>query len=234
MALPLSPPAAPRGPLLLATANPHKVAELRAIFAEAGLPAIGLHDLPGGRDIPEPRETGDTFEANARLKALAYAGASGRPCVADVSGLEVDALGGRPGVISSHYSTDGRETGLTRAQRDEANNARLLRELAGTPPAQRGARFVCVMALALPGSHAGEPARVIHVVHGTFEGRIGQPPDVPRGNNGFGYDPLLMLPPPDARTSAELSSDEKNARSHRGQAARLIAAFCQQHFPGGF
>ncbi len=242
-------------PLLLATANPHKVTELRAIFAGAGIEVVGLHDVPGGRDIPEPRESGDTFTANAGIKALAYASATRLLCVADDSGLEVDALGGRPGVISSHYSTGGRETGLSRAERDAANNALLLRELASVPAEHRTARFVCVMALAVPGGGEGEAEgegegegegarelkiagtppsearspRIVFTARGTFEGRIGVPPEVPRGKNGFGYDPLLLLPSPDDRTSAELSSEEKNARSHRGQAARLIADFVRKH-----
>ena len=97
------------------------------MFAEHRIPVIGLKDLPG--PFHEPSETGSTFEQNAAIKALSYAHQTGRPCLADDSGLEVDALNGAPGVISSHYSTDGVETGLTREQRDAANNRRLLREL---------------------------------------------------------------------------------------------------------
>lgn len=206
-------------PIVLATGNPHKVAEMRAIFGagSAGLDVIGLTDL-GAPVPPEPVEAGRTFEENACIKAAAYARATGRTCLADDSGLEVDALHGAPGVISSHFATDGRETGATRAQRDAANNERLLRELRAVPPERRTARFVCVMALAAP------DGRILLTRRATFEGRIGLPGDVPRGANGFGYDPLFVLPPPETRTSAELSDAEKNARSHRGEAARLVVA----------
>lgn len=131
--------------IVIATGNPHKVAELRAILGHLNVEAVALSDL-GGYD--EPVETGETFEANASIKALSYARATGLPCLADDSGIEIDALGGAPGVISSHYCTDGREVGMSRAERDELNNERVLRELAGVPPEERTARFVCVMALA--------------------------------------------------------------------------------------
>ncbi|MBY0308043.1 MAG: hypothetical protein K2Q09_04800, partial [Phycisphaerales bacterium] len=134
----MAPPPAPnRFEIVLATGNPHKVEEMRAVFAALGLsvPLIGLADLPG-YPFPEPRErgVGATFEQNATIKALGYAETTGRWCLADDSGLEVDALQGRPGVISSHYCTDGREVGMSRAERDAANNERVLRELAGVPP----------------------------------------------------------------------------------------------------
>ena len=140
-------------PIVLATGNPHKVAELRAIFAEARVPVLGLRDLPGWESLAEPAETGATFEENATIKAVSYAGQTGLPCLADDSGLEVDALGGRPGVISSHYSTEGVETGLPRDERDRLNNERLLADLAGVPHDCRTARFVCVMAFC-PGGGA--------------------------------------------------------------------------------
>lgn len=204
--------------IVLATANPHKVEELRAIFSAAGVPLRGLHEL-GGPPPPEPAETGTTFEANATIKALAYARATGRLCLADDSGLEVDALQRRPGVISSHYATDGVETGLTRLERDHANNARVLRELGSVAPPARSARFVCVMALASP--HA-----LLTTVRGTFEGAVGVPPAVPRGTHGFGYDPLFLVAgDPQGRTSAELPSEEKNRLSHRAAAARAMLAF---------
>lgn len=202
-------------PIVIATGNPHKVEELRAIFGAHGVAVVGLRDLPGHEDFHEPEEHGTSFEQNATIKALSYAAQTGRACVADDSGLEVDALRGAPGVISSHYATDGRETGISRAERDAANNARLLRDLGDAE--QRTARFVCVMVLAAP-------RRVLATSRGTFEGRIGLPGEVPRGDNGFGYDPLFLLPAPDTRTSAELSPEEKNARSHRGAAARAMAA----------
>lgn len=193
--------------VLAATGNPHKLDELRAIFAGAGLRVIGLGDVAGG-PFPEPVEDGGTFEANARIKALAYARLTGRLCLADDSGLEVDALGGAPGVHSAYYAgTEG-----TRPERDARNNAKLLAALAGVPAAQRGARFVCCMCV------AGPDGRVLAETRGEFAGTIAQSP---RGNNGFGYDPLLVLD--DGRSSAELSEAEKNGRSHRGAAARLMA-----------
>lgn len=139
--------------LVLATSNPHKVEELRAILGAAGLTGfriLGLNDIQFFRPLREPEETGATFEENATIKARAYASQTHKLCLADDSGLEIDALEGRPGVISSHYATDGRETGLARAERDAANNARVLRELEGVPPEARAARFVCVMVLAAP------------------------------------------------------------------------------------
>ena len=202
-------------PIVLATGNPHKVAEMRGIFAAHGVPVVGLRDLPGHDRLVEPREHGHTFEENAAIKALSYAQQTGLRCLADDSGLEVDALGGAPGVISSHYSTGGAETGLTREERDGANNARLLKELEGVPPERRTARFVCVMCLA-------GPAGAELTSRGVFEGRIGPPGAVPRGGNGFGYDPLFELS--DGRTSAELSTEEKNRRSHRASAAAEMAA----------
>lgn len=209
-------------PIVLATANPHKIEELRAIFAAAGVPVIGLKDLPGHERFSEPVEHGSTFDENATIKALSYAAQTRRLCLADDSGLEVDALGGAPGVISSHYSTDGVETGLSRAERDTANNARLLREFEGVPPERRTARFLCVMVLAgIEGVGA--------VSRGAFEGRIGLPGDVPRGIRGFGYDPLFLVAPDFSRTSAELPPDEKNHLSHRGAAARAMADRLRAH-----
>ncbi len=208
--------------IVLATANPHKIAELRAILGAAAphLRFLSITEASGGRDFPEPSETGTTFEQNATIKAVAYARALCLPCLADDSGLEIDALGGKPGVISSHYSTDGRETGLSRAERDAANNARVLRELEGVPEIRRSARFVCAMVLA---DETGAP---LHTSRATFEGRIGVPPNVPRGSNGFGYDPLFLVAAPPhsfTRTSAELEDPEKNRLSHRGDATRAMS-----------
>lgn len=196
--------------ILLATSNPHKIEEVRAILAPHGYEVTGLNDV--GVSIPEPEEDGAAFEANARIKAVAYARATGRVCLADDSGLEVDALGGAPGVHSARYAG----IGATRAERDRANNDKLLRELArrNLPPEQRTARFVCAMCLASP------DGRILTETRGTFEGLIAE---TPRGSNGFGYDPLLYLPDRGC-TSAELPPEEKNARSHRGQAARRMAA----------
>lgn len=197
--------------ILLATGNPHKVSEIRAILAPLGITVRSLDDLDRA-DLVEPEETGETFTANARIKAVGYAQQTGMNCLADDSGLEVDALDGRPGVYSARYAG----IGATREERDRANNGKLLNELKDVPPAERAARFVCAMCLASPdGEMRAESI-------GYFPGIIGIPPDVPRGTNGFGYDPLLVLPDV-GKTSAELPPDEKNARSHRGAAARMMA-----------
>lgn len=206
--------------IVLATGNPHKVDELRAILgSSAGVKLIGLREAAlasGANELGEPAETGRTFEENASIKALAYSEQTGKPCLADDSGLEIDILGGKPGVISSHYCTDGEDVGMTRPERDAANNRKVLMQMEEVPWDRRGARFVCVMVLA----HAG---RVLATSRGEFEGRIGIPPTVPRGENGFGYDPLFLVAPDFAATSAELSPEEKNRVSHRARAAELMA-----------
>ncbi len=204
--------------LVLATANPHKVHELQALLAAANVQIRGLKDL--GISTREPDESGKTFVENATIKARSYAAQTGRICLADDSGLEIDALGGRPGVISSHYCTLGRETGMSREERDAANNAKVLDELAGIPPERRTARFVCVMVVAVPGNPVP-----LKICRGTFEGRIGIPPAVPRGSNGFGYDPLFLAGPEFTHTGAELSASDKNARSHRGGAAAQLCTW---------
>lgn len=194
--------------ILLATTNPHKVEEIRAILAPLG---IAIRSLDSLASVPEePEEDEMTFQGNARLKARYYAGKTGLTCLAEDSGLEVDALSGAPGVHSARYSG----TAGTRAERDRANNEKLLRELSAFSTAPRSARFVCAMSVARPdGSLVAEAI-------GTYDGEIAE---APRGENGFGYDPLLYLPDV-RRTSAELSAAEKNARSHRGKAARSLAA----------
>jgi XTP/dITP diphosphohydrolase len=204
--------------IVIATGNPHKVTELREILAREGLTGVEFVGLADVGPTTEPHESGKTFAENATIKALGYAKQTGLPCLADDSGLEVDALQGRPGVISSHYYNDGRDDGKPREERDALNNQRVLRELEGIPPEQRSARFVCVMALALPNSPI--PAAL---TRGTFEGRIGTPPHVPRGSHGFGYDPLFLVAPDFARTSSELDPAEKNRLSHRAHAARAMA-----------
>ncbi len=213
------------GPIVVATGNPHKVEELRAILGPLGVELLSLADA--GDTGPEPDEPGSTFEENAALKALAYAERTGLPCLADDSGLEVDALAGAPGVISARYHSDGRETDLPRAERDRLNNERLLNELESVPPDRRTARFVCAMALAHPAR------KVLASVRGAFEGRIGLPGQVPRGSNGFGYDPLFLVAPDFTRTSAELAPDEKNRVSHRGNAARAMAVSIEELLRSG-
>lgn len=202
--------------VLFATSNPHKVEEVAAVLAPLGLEVLGLDDLSiDDGSIAEPEETGETFADNARIKAVAYAAATGRPCLADDSGLEVDALDGAPGVRSARYAG----AGDSRADRDRLNNEKLLAELSGVPAERRAARFVCAMCIASP------EGRPLAETLGTFDGIISEEPV---GTNGFGYDPLLFLPA-DGRTSAELTTDEKNARSHRGHAARALAAQIREH-----
>jgi XTP/dITP diphosphohydrolase len=193
--------------ILFATTNPHKIDEVRVILAPLNLEVVGLDSI--ANPPAEPVEDGATFEDNARIKALAYAQATGQVCLADDSGLEVDALGGRPGVHSARYA----DIGSTRVERDAANNARLLRELENVADARRTARFVCAMCLADP------KGSILAEARGEFPGVIAREP---RGANGFGYDPLLYLPDRGC-TSAELAPEEKNARSHRGAAARKMA-----------
>lgn len=213
--------------IVVATGNPHKVRELNAMLGAEGAHGVGfvsIADLPGG-PWTEPVEDGTTFEANATIKARSYSKQTGRACLADDSGLMVEALGGAPGVISSHYSTDGRETGLTREERDAANNARLMADLADVEPEHRGARFVCVMVLALP-VQDGEP-EIVAMTRGEFAGRIGMAGPssqggVPRGEHGFGYDPLFLVSPEYTQTSAELDRDLKNRISHRAHAAQAM------------
>jgi XTP/dITP diphosphohydrolase len=192
--------------VLFASTNPGKIREVRQVLEPLGFQVAGLASVK--TKLTEPEEDGDTFEANARIKAVAYARATGTACLADDSGLEVDALGGAPGVHSARYAgTDG-----TRAERDERNNEKLLKELHLRPDAPRTARFVCALCF------AQSDGTVLGESRGTFEGEI---TFEPRGTNGFGYDPLLLVPEL-GRTSAELSPDEKNARSHRGAALRAL------------
>lgn len=203
--------------LVAATGNPHKVDELRALLSgalrECGIALVGLDCFSPAP--AEPVESGETFEANARIKAVAYAQALGEMCLADDSGLEVDALGGEPGVHSAYWA--GHEG--TRPERDARNNAKLLRAMAGVPAERRSARFVCTMCL------ADRSGTILHETRGTFEGAI---IESPRGANGFGYDPLLWVPECNC-TSAELPSELKNARSHRGAAARQMALWIRQN-----
>jgi len=222
--------------ILLASTNPHKLDEIRAIIDGGSLDWRTLSAVPGGEAVAEPVEDADTFAGNATIKARHYAKATGEWCLADDSGIEVDALGGAPGVISARYAGAGGD----RAERDLANNRKLLAELAGVPAEGRTARFVCAMVLLAPpdqpvpagGKSVAEPdphGRIIASVRGTIEGRIILPdeaadpdrPELGRGGNGFGYDPLFLLPGRGI-TTAELSPDDKNAISHRGNAARAM------------
>ncbi len=208
--------------ILIATSNPHKLDEIRTVICDASVELVSLDMLPGAGEIAEPVEDRDTFEGNAELKARYYAKATGMLCLADDSGLEVDALNGEPGVRSARYSnTDG-----PRAERDAANSRALMKNLGDTPIEKRIARFVCAMAL-VDGRESG--GGVLAVVRGTLEGRILAIDDVDdpthpergRGSNGFGYDPIVYVPDKN-KTVAQLTSDEKNAISHRGDAVRWL------------
>lgn len=207
-------------PLVLATRNPGKVRELAAPLAMRGFAVQTPPDA-----MPDVEETGKSFEENALLKARAAAAFTGLPALADDSGLEVDALGGEPGVRSARYADDAPDARPDdeRAVRDERNNRKLLKALAD-PALPRSARFRCCMALVWPdGTHADI------VTHGAWEGSITH---TPRGGNGFGYDPLF-LDPASGRTGAELTLEEKKARSHRGKAlARLLEALDGMAKPG--
>jgi XTP/dITP diphosphohydrolase len=193
-------PSPPR--LLLASANPGKLRELRAILRGLPVALVGLADAGAG-EPPEVAETGATFLDNALEKARAYAAWSGLAAVADDSGLEVDALGGAPGVHSARYAGEGAG--------DRANLDKLLAELAGVPPERRTARFRC--AAVLVDRDLGE-----WHAEGTWEGRL---LEGPRGTGGFGYDPVFV---PDGwdRTSAEVDPATKDAASHRGRAFRAL------------
>jgi XTP/dITP diphosphohydrolase len=193
-------PSPPR--LLLASANPGKLRELRAILQGLPVELVGLADAGAG-EPPEVAETGATFLDNALQKARAYAAWSGLAAVADDSGLEVDPLGGAPGVRSARYAGQGAS--------DRANLDKLLAELVGVPPERRTARFRCAAVLVDP--ELGE-----WHAEGTWEGRL---LEAPRGTGGFGYDPVFM---PDGwdRTSAEVDQATKDAASHRGRAFRAL------------
>jgi XTP/dITP diphosphohydrolase len=189
--------------LVLATGNAGKLREMRAILAPWDVEVRPLAEFTDA----SADETGLTFVENALLKARFAAAASGLPAIADDSGLEVDALRGAPGIYSARYAGPGAS--------DEANNARLLQDLAAVPDALRTARYRCAMVfLRWP----EDPAPL--VAQAAWEGTIGH---VPRGTGGFGYDPLFRVDD-GARTAAELAPADKNERSHRGQALRRLVA----------
>ncbi len=187
--------------LVLATRNAHKVEELAEILGAAGLD-VELLPLPD--DAPDVVEDGLTFAENALKKARSAAAATGLPSVADDSGLCVDALNGMPGVFSARWAGTGRD--------DAANLALVLEQTADVPDESRGAHFTCAAAVALP---SGEE----RVVEGRVDGVLIR---TPRGTGGFGYDPAFV-PLGHERTTAEMSNDEKNAISHRGEAFRALA-----------
>ncbi|HAA88990.1 MAG TPA: non-canonical purine NTP pyrophosphatase [Peptococcaceae bacterium] len=185
--------------IVIASRNPGKIAEFRQLLAELPLEVLSLLDFP---EIPEILESGLTFRENALLKARTVTSYTGLTALADDSGLEVDYLGGAPGVYSARYA--GPECD------DAANNQKLLAELAGVPLEKRTARFRCVIAITTP---RGEE----FFCEGVCEGKIGY---TPRGESGFGYDPLFIVPAL-GKTFAELGPEVKNRISHRAQAMRL-------------
>jgi XTP/dITP diphosphohydrolase len=197
--------------LLIATRSPHKLAELRELLSVDRAELVTLDDLGVAGDVDE---TGATFESNARLKARFGARATGLPTLADDSGLEVEALGGGPGVRTRRYAGENAT--------DEDNNAKLLNELAGLPPERRGARYVCVLALALPDREGPRGGLPVRVVRGTCRGRIATEA---RGSEGFGYDPVFepQSEPPGGRTLGLWTPAEKNRISHRAAAARRMS-----------
>lgn len=201
--------------VVVATHNRGKAAEFARMLGGHGTPhaAVRWPDLSAYPDIGEVDETGDTFRANACLKASEYARRTGQWALADDSGLEVDALNGKPGVVSARWAALHDESPVA-GTGDAANNALLLRQLESVPDDRRTARFVCVLAL------ADSAGRILLTVRDTMEGRIIR---LPRGANGFGYDPLFEVSG-FGRTSAELSPAEKAEVSHRGRALRRLKA----------
>lgn len=195
--------------LLIATNNPHKLEEYGEILA--GLPVILTSPQAEGLDL-DPDETGSTFEENAIIKALAFAASSGLPTLADDSGLEVDALSGEPGIYSARYQNTAKDDHRGRCQI-------VLNQLAHVPWPQRSARFRCVVAVATP-------AGLVGTVNGTVDGFINYEP---KGENGFGYDPIFYFPE-FGQNLAEVSSEAKHSVSHRGRAGRAAVPLIKQLF----
>ncbi|MBI4583083.1 MAG: RdgB/HAM1 family non-canonical purine NTP pyrophosphatase [Planctomycetes bacterium] len=217
--------------LLVGTGNRHKVEEIAALLAALPLEVTGCERLPRQ---PAVAETGATFEENAALKALAFARAAGelpreeRPrwVLADDSGLCVDALGGAPGIHSARYAASPGSAGNSPA---EANNRKLLEALRDVPPERRGARFACALALVEVPGKAGEEPQVAFTARGECRGRI---IEAGRGQGGFGYDPLFLIPDL-GLTFAELPAVEKNRRSHRGRALRRLRQYLARALGSG-
>ena len=195
-----------RRTLLVATTNPGKLREIRALLGGAGVELLTLDDLPA---MPAPEETGTTFTENARLKAQYYSTKSGQLTVAEDSGLVIDALGGEPGVHSARYLGDAA------TYQDRFND--ILRRLNAQSSAGRTARFVCALAVA-------EGDTILFETTGTVEGTI---TERPVGTAGFGYDPIFFFPPY-GRTLAEVTGEEKLAVAHRGQAFRALAVWLER------
>jgi XTP/dITP diphosphohydrolase len=205
--------------ILIATSNPGKLRDFSGAALRHGVEIAGIPDFSS---LPAVVEDGFTFEANARKKAEAYSRyVPGETVVADDSGLEIDALNGAPGVHSARYAApdlhNKKPHEADANTDDEANNARVLRELKDLPSAKRTGRFVCVLAAARDG-------KTLATFRGTAEGII---IGAPRGRNGFGYDPLFYFPQI-KKTFAELTAEEKSKYSHRGAAFRKFLDWCER------
>lgn len=192
--------------IVMATSNPGKIREIARMLDELGVEVVAQSEF----GVEDADETGTTFAENSLIKAQHAATVTGLPAIADDSGLTVDALGGAPGVYSARFSGPDAD--------DRRNNEKLLAELEGV--AERGAAFRCVATYVEPGE--GEPL----VAEGVWRGEI---LDAPRGDAGFGYDPLFLVPECNA-SSAELTAEEKNARSHRGQALKKLVEMLKQRY----
>ena len=197
--------------LIMATGNQNKVREIREMLKGSDIEIISMKEAGITADI---EENGTTFEENAVIKAEAIRDLSGQMVLADDSGLMIDAMDGGPGVHSARFM--GEDTSY------DIKNAAILKELENVPDEERGARFVCAMALAFPVKDGAKPKTQIY--RGVFEGRIAYEA---KGENGFGYDPIFFVPSRNM-TSAELSPEEKNAMSHRGNALRQVVEALRQ------
>ena len=205
----------PKLRILLATSNQGKLRELREMTRSLDVEILSWQDLPYHPEIPE---TGQTFADNAAHKAREAARFSGLPALADDSGLEVDALDGRPGVHSARYAGPGAS--------DEERILKLLTELEGIPEQERKARFRCVAAFADPKGPLGDR---VHLTEGSCEGKILTHPE---GTGGFGYDPVFFHPP-SGKTFAELAPEEKNRISHRARALEAMVRFLERYLETG-
>ena len=196
--------------IIAATGNPGKLKEIRRILSDLNISVRGLENWA---DIQEPVEDGKTFADNARIKAMYYARMTGELCLADDSGLCVDVLNGAPGVHSARFAANECPPGSTRQELDQANNRKLIKLLKNVPCQERAARFVCHLALA-------SPSEILIESRGVIEGHI---IDECSGKNGFGYDPYFYVSAKGC-TAAELSDDQKNIISHRGNALRKFVS----------